>query len=212
MKYLVVIFAALALSLLWLGERYKTNAKAREAAAAHQPAPSPAVKPSVSAPHLPAQEQKPTIGKLPQSQEAANDGAAETSRTAPNTPAAGIPPLNAPVPAATATPAAAPSTETAAANPAEAAAKQDKLEKDWPKLCYNASMLADRAMRRHQDGATPAELTNIGTLADADLRDRMQGVMNQVASMPRSSDFAQQQLMLDNIKSSTYNDCMESHR
>jgi hypothetical protein len=73
-------------------------------------------------------------------------------------------------------------------------------------------MLADRAMRRHLDGATAAELNNIGSQADPDLRNSVQGVMNQISSMPRSSDFAQQQLMLDNIKSGTYNDCMAGHR
>lgn len=192
MKYLLVVFAVMVLSLWWLSHKYKVKAKALEAAASSQ---------VVSQPKASAKPTEPAKAATPAP--AATKPVAAPATTA--APAAASVAVAAPATAAT-------EPVPAAAAPAPAAEAAPPPEKDWPKLCYDASMLADRAMRRHLDGATAAELNNIGSQADPDLRNSVQGVMNQISSMPRSSDFAQQQLMLDNIKSSTYNDCMAGHR
>lgn len=192
MKYLLVVFAVMVLSLWWLSHKYKVKAKALEAAASSQ---------VVSQPKASAKPAEPAKAATPAP--AATKPAAAPATTA--APAAASVAVAAPATAAT-------EPVPAAAAPAPAVEAAPPPEKDWPKLCYDASMLADRAMRRHLDGATAAELNNIGSQADPDLRNSVQGVMNQISSMPRSSDFAQQQLMLDNIKSSTYNDCMAGHR
>lgn len=193
MKYLLVIFAVMVLSLWWLSHKYKVKAKALEAAASSQ---------VVSQPKASAKPAEPAKTATPAP-------AAAKPATAPATNAA---PAVASVAVAAPATAATEPVPAAAAAPAPATEAAPPPEKDWPKLCYDASMLADRAMRRHLDGATAAELNNIGSQADPDLRNSVQGVMNQISSMPRSSDFAQQQLMLDNIKSGTYNDCMAGHR
>ena len=73
-------------------------------------------------------------------------------------------------------------------------------------------MVAERAMRRHMDGALAAEVTNMGNQTDPEYKESLQGIMNQVNTTPVTSDFAQQQLEMDNIKSSTYNNCMAGHR
>lgn len=192
MKYLLVVFAVMVLSLWWLSHKYKVKAKALEAAASSQ---------VVSQPKASAKPAEPAKAATPAP--AATKPVAAPATTA--APAAASVAVAAPATAAT-------EPVPAAAAPAPAAEAAPPPEKDWPKLCYDASMLADRAMRRHLDGATAAELNNIGSQADPDLRNSVQGVMNQISSMQRSSDFAQQQLMLDNIKSSTYNDCMAGHR
>lgn len=192
MKYLLVVFAVMVLSLWWLSHKYKVKAKALEAAASSQ---------VVSQPKASAKPAEPAKAATPAP--AATKPVAAPATTA--APAAASVAVAAPTTAAT-------EPVPAAAAPAPAAEAAPPPEKDWPKLCYDASMLADRAMRRHLDGATAAELNNIGSQADPDLRNSVQGVMNQISSMPRSSDFAQQQLMLDNIKSGTYNDCMAGHR
>lgn len=192
MKYLLVVFAVMVLSLWWLSHKYKVKAKALEAAASSQ---------VVSQPKASAKPAEPAKAATPAP--AATKPVAAPATTA--APAAASVAVAAPATAAT-------EPVPAAAAPAPAAEAAPPPEKDWPKLCYDASMLTDRAMRRHLDGATAAELNNIGSQADPDLRNSVQGVMNQISSMPRSSDFAQQQLMLDNIKSGTYNDCMAGHR
>ena len=203
MKYLLIVFAMLVLSLWWLSNRYHLKLEKMEAA-----------KSSHSQPHKPAK--KPTDEIVPPAQKTpATDkvaGGTPLSAAAKQIPASSEPqaaPQPAPQPAL-------PHTTAANASPATgeitAASEAPKPTKDWPKLCYNASMLAERAVRRHHDGATLPELIEIGNGADVDFRDTLQGIISQVNDSPRSSDFAQQQLMMDTVKSNAYNTCMNNHR
>lgn len=205
MKYLLVIFAALVLSLFWLSEKYKNRAKELEAAkqqhamphstpAASLPAAKKIVQPEAAKPPVPA-----TVTK------AGSNTEANAAATLPPATAAANPASSAAAPVAA---------TTAATSPAGAVDpnKPPPPPKDWQQICYNASMQAEHAMRRRMDGALAAEVTNIGNQTDPEYRDNLQGVMNQVNTTPVTSDFAQQQLEMDNIKSSTYNNCMAGHR
>lgn len=203
MKYLLIIFAMLVLSLWWLSNRYHLKLEKMEAA-----------KSSHSQPHKPAQ--KPTDEIVPPAQQTPITdkiaGSTPLPSAAKQTPASSVPQIT-PQPASQAT-----LQHGTTANPSpatsETTATSDapKPTKDWPKLCYNASMLAERAVRRHHDGATLPELIEIGNGADVDFRDTLQGIISQVNDSPRSSDFAQQQLMMDTVKSNAYNTCMNNHR
>ena len=200
MKYLLVVFAVMVLSLWWLNHKYKVKAREHEQAkAAHvvkqQPADTPkaVVKQSQPVRELPGGVQPEAGTEKPSQPVAANPESKPETATAKVTEA------------------------PASANPPATVAPVDPNKpppppKDWPQICYNASMQAERAMRRRMDGALPAEVNNMGMQTDPEYRENLQGVMGQVNATPVTSDFAQQQLDVDNIKSSTYNNCMAGHR
>lgn len=201
MKYLLIVFAVMVLSLWWLNHQYKLKAKKQEQAKVvqvvkHQPAsvPSPAVQPQ---PVAPASNISAKAVVAPKTEPVTAQPNAQTE-----------PVIKAPAETATTSLAASPTS----AAPADDPNKPPPPSKDWSQICYNASMQAAHAMRRRMEGALPAEITNIGNNTDPEYRESLQGIMNQVNTTPVTADFGQQQLDVDNIKSSTFNNCMAGHR
>lgn len=202
MKYLLVVFAVMVLSLWWLNHKYKVKAREHEQAKTtqlikQQPATTPqvAVKESQPVKELPAITQPGT------SKEQAAQPVAANPENKPETAPGKV----------TEAPASANPPTAASAAPADPS-KPPPPPKNWPQICYDASMQAERAMRRRMEGALAAEITNMGNNTDPEYRENLQGVMNQVNTTPVTNDFGQQQLDVDHIKSSTYNNCMAGHR
>lgn len=76
-------------------------------------------------------------------------------------------------------------------------------------LCYSASSTAARMMRKQQQGASLAELSDIADNSDADIRQMLQPFVNRAYKSPRYGDINLQEGAVGQFKNLVYQHCMQ---